>query len=95
MSPTNTALEPARSLAKWRALVANAGLCQRRAARSETSALLASRKITKTMTASAHQVTSRSGLSPLRRSTASLATNSASTMRMAASASAARCSAFP
>ena len=69
--PTSTATDPARSLAKWIALDANAGLSYRRAARSDTTLRLRSIAITTPMTANAHQVASISpSLPPTRRETA-------------------------
>jgi hypothetical protein len=83
------------SLAKCRALAANAELVKRRAARAETDARLASTTITTAMTLSANQLAWTSPAPSTRRTTAPAAIASAIATRMPASARAARCSAFP
>src|SRR5579862_1074876 len=95
-SPPSTASEPARSLAKWRAFEANATLWYSRAARCDALVLPTSTAITTPITSNDHHVacTGR-GCVAVRRITAWVMMKTLATRRNAASASEARCSAFP
>ncbi len=95
-SPTSTAADPARSLAKWSAFEASAALPKRRAVRQETVALLASIAITTPSTRNEYQRTSTCpSVMPASRSTARTEMNTLTSARKLASPSAERCSAFP
>ena len=90
-----TAVEPARSLAKWSALAPKAALEYLRAARCETVARLASITMTITMTRNAYQVASTSAVPSTRRRIAAKAIRIERPTRIDASARADRCSALP
>src|SRR5579862_4158258 len=94
--PASTATEPARSLAKWMAFEESAALWYCFAACAEAVVLATSTRITTPITSSAHQAacTGR-GWFWVRRITARMAMKMLAITRNAASASAARCSAFP
>ena len=95
-SPTSTASEPARSLAKWSAFEASATLWYSRAARCEAIVLPTSTTITTPITSSAHHVARTGcGCASVSRITARTMMTTLATRRNAASASEARCSAFP
>ena len=87
---------PARSLPKWSAFEASAGLVNRRAARSETAVREMSIRITTPTAANTHQAVEVSiSIQPTSRATASAATATLTSISTPASASAARCSALP
>ena len=95
-SPSSTATVPARSLPKWSALESSAALEYCRAARSETTVRETSMAITANTTANTHHAASTSvSITPVSLSTANVATPIATRLSTAASARAARCSAFP
>src|SRR5579884_3579748 len=94
-SRTSPATEPPRSLPKWSAFEASAGLEYARAARHDAVVRARSMQITRPTTRSAYhgartEVTPSTSLTMARQTMTALATT-----RIAPSASAARCSAFP
>ena len=92
----STAIEPSRSLPKWSAFDASAGLAYRREVRHETAVRVASIAITTPITTSAYHVTRTCALlAPAIRSSARSEMNRLTTTRKLASASADRCSALP
>ena len=94
--PQSTASVPARSLPKWSAFDASAGLVNRLAARSETVVRVMSIRITTPTAANTHHAVEVSiSIQPTSRATASAATATLTSMSTPASASAARCSALP
>ena len=93
--PKRTATEPARSLPKWSAFDASAGLEYARAARLDATVRATSMQMTTPMTSSAYQVAC-TGVPPwTSRTIARQMMATAAMTRIAPSASAARCSAFP
>ena len=94
--PHSTASVPARSLPKWSAFEARAGLENRRAARNETAVREMSITITTPTAANTHHAVDVSiSIQPTSRATARAATATLTSISTPASASAARCSALP
>ena len=94
--PASTAIEPTRSEAKCSALAASAGLDQRREARYEIVARLASMPITTATTPIAHQAASTPWSPPCTsRTSAWTPIRALTSTRKPPSPSAARCSALP
>src|SRR5690348_6570499 len=93
--PTSTASEPPRSLPKWSAFEASAGLEYARAARHEAVVLARSMQITMPTTRSAYQVARTEAPPSTSRTIARQTMTTLATTRIAPSARAARCSAFP
>src|SRR3954447_13262716 len=91
----STASEPPKSLPKWSAFEASAGLEYLRAARHEATVRATSMQMTTLTTRSAYHVACTAAPPPVSRTSARQMITTLATTRIAPSASAARCSAFP
>src|SRR3954466_5262665 len=91
----STASEPPKSLPKWSAFDASAGLEYLRAARHEATVRATSMQMTTPTTRSAYHVACTAAPPPVSRTSARQMITTLATTRIAPSASAARCSAFP